>query len=384
MSSNNINHAKISDIKDTNPIKLEVSSKDKKHQKQDEIYHLINTGNNKKKLSLKTKILVTCELSFLILTFILVFRKAMVFLLKKNTKEIDEISITPKKKQSLRAPSDLLNICICTFVRNQNLYIKEFIDFYQKIGVNKIFLYDNNDENGEKFNDLLKEYIDNNTVSIINWRGKNNENEKMMDDCYKNNYNKYDWLIFYSIDEYIHIKDYYDIKSFLSEQKFDNCECIYLNWLFHTDNNKLNYDNNTLQSRFPITELQSIKNDSYIKHFVKPIMKGHGLLFDITNLYKLSDNIKGCDGNGNKVIFNGNEIKENDLENNYIDYYWCKSTEEFIKRLNDINNEILKNESIYQYFSLNEINEEKINYIENQTNINLTEFRKYLKIKTDV
>ena len=87
MSSNNINHAKISDIKDTNPIKLEVSSKDKKHQKQDEIYHLINTENNKKKLSLKTKILVTCELSFLILTFILVFRKAMVFLLKKIQKK---------------------------------------------------------------------------------------------------------------------------------------------------------------------------------------------------------------------------------------------------------------------------------------------------------
>ena len=375
MSSNNINHAKISDIKETNPIKFEISSKDKKPQKQDEIYHLINSDNNKQKLSLKTKILVTCELSFLILTFILVFRKAMVFLLKKSTKEIDEISITPKKKQVFKSSSDLLNICLCTFVRNQNLYIKEFIEFYQRIGVNKIFLYDNNDENGEKFNDLLKEYIDNNTVSIINWRGKNNANEKMMNDCYKKNYNKYDWLIFFSIDEYIHIKDYNDIKSFLSEQKFDNCECIYLNWLFHTDNNMINYDNNTLQS---------INNDSYIKHFVKPIMKGHGLLFDITNLYKLSDNLKGCDGNGNKVIFNGNEIKENDFVNNYIDYYWCKSTEEFIKKLNDINNEKLKNETIYQYFSLNEIREEKINYIEYKTNINLSEFRKCLNIKTDV
>ena len=159
MSSNNINHAKISDIKETNPIKFEISSKDKKPQKQDEIYHLINSDNNKQKLSLKTKILVTCELSFLILTFILVFRKAMVFLLKKSTKEIDEISITPKKKQVFKSSSDLLNICLCTFVRNQNLYIKEFIEFYQRIGVNKIFLYDNNDENGEKFNDLVKDYI---------------------------------------------------------------------------------------------------------------------------------------------------------------------------------------------------------------------------------
>ena len=382
MSSNKIN-VKISDIKDTNPIKFDVSTKNKKIQKQDEIYHLINTGNEKKKLTLKTKILVTFELSFLTLTFILVFRKAMIYLLKKNTKEIEELP-KPKKKQIFRASSNLLNICICTYVKNQNVYITEFIEFYQKIGVNKIFLYDNNNENGEKFNDLVKEYIDNNTVEIIDWRGKNNENEIMMNDCYKNNYNKYDWLIFYSLDEYIHIKDNNDIKSFLSEQKFDNCECIYLNWLFHTDNNILNYDNNTLQSRFPLSETQSPNNGSHIKHFVKPIIKGHGVLFDITNLYKLSDILKGCDGNGKKVIFNGNEIKENDFENNYIDYYWCKSTEEFIKQLNDIKNEQLKNESIYQYFSLNEINEEKINYIENQTKINLSEFRLALNIKTDI
>ena len=382
MSSNNIN-VKISDIKDTNPIKSETSTKNKKIQKQDEIYHLINTGTDIKKLTLKTKILVTFELSFLTLTFILVFRKAMIYLLKKNTKEIEELP-KPKKKQIFKSSSNLLNICICTYVKNQNVYITEFIEFYQKIGVNKIFLYDNDDENGEKFNDLVKEYIDNNTVEIIDWRGKNNENEIMMNDCYKNNYNKYDWLIFYSIDEYIHIKDNNDIKSFLSEQKFDNCECIYLNWLFHTDNNILNYDNNTLQSRFPLSETQSLNNGSHIKHFVKPIIKGHGMLFDITNLYKLSDSLKGCDGNGKKVIFNGNEIKGNDLENNYIDYYWCKSTEEFIKQLNDIKNEQLKNESIYQYFSLNEINEEKINYIENQTKINLSEFRLALNIKTDI
>ena len=210
MSSNKIN-VKISDIKDTNPIKYETSTKNKKIQKQDEIYHLINTGTDKKKLTLKTKILVTFELSFLTLTFILVFRKAMIYLLKKNTKEIEELP-KPKKKQIFKSSSNLLNICICTYVKNQNVYITEFIEFYQKIGVNKIFLYDNNDENGEKFNDLVKEYIDNNTVEIIDWRGKNNENEIMMNDCYKNNYNKYDWLIFYSIDEYIHIKDNNDIK----------------------------------------------------------------------------------------------------------------------------------------------------------------------------
>ena len=384
MSSNNKINDKIAEIKDVNPIKFEVSTKSKKQQKQDEIYHLINADNIRKKVSLKTKICVSCELSFLILTFILVFRKAMVYLLKKNTKEIEELPMTPKKKQIFKSSSESLNICICTYIKNQNLYINEFIQFYQNIGVNKFFLYDNNDENGETFNDLVKEYIDNNTVEIIDWRGKNNENEKMLDDCYKKNYNNYDWLIFYSLDEYIHIKDNNDIKAFLSDKIFDNCECIYLNWLYHTDNNQLKYDCNTLQSRFPLTESITFNNNTYIKHFVKPIMKGHGIIIDINNIYKLSDNLNGCDGSGNKVIFNGNEININDFENNYIDYYWCKSTEEFINKIINITNVEIKNENIYQYFSLNEINEEKINYIENTTNINLSEFRLSLNVlKTD-
>ena len=67
---------------------------------------------------------------------------------------------------------------------------------------------------------------------------------------------------------------------------------------------------------------------------------------------------------------------ENDFENNYIEHYYFKSTEEFVKKLNDeIIDDKDKNETIYQYFSFNKINEEKINYIENQTKLNLTEFR---------
>ena len=131
-------------------------------------------------MTLLTKIAITLELSFIIVTFILAFRKAMNILLQNNKQEIEEIPITPKKKQIFKSNTDLLNICICTFAKNQNLYINEFVEFYQKIGINKIFLYDNNDEDGENFEDILKSYINNNTVEIINWRGKNPEYEKMM------------------------------------------------------------------------------------------------------------------------------------------------------------------------------------------------------------
>ena len=45
-------------------------------------------------------------------------------------------------------------------------------------------------------------------------------------ECYKNNYNNYDWLIFNDIDEYLYLKNYNNIKTFLNQFKFRNCENI--------------------------------------------------------------------------------------------------------------------------------------------------------------
>ena len=54
-----------------------------------------------------------------------------------------------------------LKICICTLGKNENLYIKEFVEFYKNYSVDKIFLYDNNDINGERFEKVINNYIKN-------------------------------------------------------------------------------------------------------------------------------------------------------------------------------------------------------------------------------
>ena len=76
----------------------------------------------------------------------------------------------------------------------------------------------------------------------------------MMNNCYKNNYLLYDWMIFYEIDEYIYLKNYTNIKKFLSEKKFEKCETIQLNWLMHTDNNQIYYENKPINIRFPYSK----------------------------------------------------------------------------------------------------------------------------------
>ena len=119
------------------------------------------------------------------------------------------------------------------------------------MGINKIFIYDNNDKNDEKFDLVLKDYIDNGFVEIIDFRGKIAPQIKAMEDCRKNNFKKFDWLIFFDMDEFIFLRNYTNINDFLNRKIFYKCQRIQLNWYVHTDNNLFYYDNRTLFERFP-------------------------------------------------------------------------------------------------------------------------------------
>ena len=98
---------------------------------------------------------------------------------------------------------------MCSIGKNENLYIKEFISYYKKLGYNKIFLYDNNDIDEERFEDVLKNEINKGFVSLINYRGFRGSNINPQlnayKDCYEKNNLKYDWLSFFDIDEYLEL-----------------------------------------------------------------------------------------------------------------------------------------------------------------------------------
>ena len=50
-------------------------------------------------------------------------------------------------------------ICACVIGKNENLYIEEFIEYYKSIGFDKIIIFDNNEKNGEKFKNIIKNKV---------------------------------------------------------------------------------------------------------------------------------------------------------------------------------------------------------------------------------
>ena len=74
---------------------------------------------------------------------------------------------------------------------------------------------------------------------------------------------------------------------------------------------------------------------------------------------------------------------EPDFTYYFIDHYYFKSLEEFAEKINrgsarsydQIN---IKNLRFHRYFMMNDVNINKLKYIENKTNINISRYKYYL------
>ena len=254
----------------------------------------------------------------------------------------------------------------------ENKYIVEFVEHYFKYNVDKIFLYDNNDINGERFEPIINKYLEINYIEILNYRGQKKKQLKIFHHCYKKNSNIFDWLMFYDIDEFINLKGFSNIKNFLKQYKFHKCESIYLNWILHTDNNLLYYKNRPLYERFP----EIYRNKDFCRG--KTILKGKlkkKLNFESTHI--LDKHIGRCNGFGKIIKTIGINCKNPDFKYYYIDHFYSKSTEEFINKINkgdgvcgdNINNIYNR---INFYFKRNKVTLKKINLIKKKTGLTIS------------
>ena len=228
-------------------------------------------------------------------------------------------------------------------------------------------------------------YIKDGFVEIINWRGLQKAQFQIMNDCYQNNYNKFDWILFYDIDEFIYLKYFKSIKVFLSQYKFDKCGKVELNWIHFIDNdNSLSissifYKNKTLAERFPKKEKNILKKDFHPQ--IKSIIRGHYPNIKIGCLHKLASGLTSCDGFGRKSNTIGIKTLSPDFKRNYIKHYFGKSLEEFVEKIKRGSAAIGKTNisliaKINRYFEIYDINKIKINYIEKETGLNLSLYKK--------
>jgi ABC-type branched-subunit amino acid transport system substrate-binding protein len=65
------------------------------------------------------------------------------------------------------------------------------VEYYKNLGIKKIYLYDNNDIDGENFYSILKSYINSEFIKVKNVRGKSEIQIVAYNDCYQRHLNEY-------------------------------------------------------------------------------------------------------------------------------------------------------------------------------------------------
>lgn len=104
-------------------------------------------------------------------------------------------------------------LCVTAIIKNEALYIEEWICYHRALGVAHFFIFDNNSE--DKIGDTLKAYINHGIVTLIHWPMLGGQI-----DAY--NYAMHffgqttEWMAYIDLDEFIVLKDTASIPEFLS------------------------------------------------------------------------------------------------------------------------------------------------------------------------
>jgi hypothetical protein len=134
--------------------------------------------------------------------------------------------------------------CFVTMAKLENKYVREIIEYYKKLGLDKFFIGDDNSLNSEKLSDVLQDYIDEGYIEIFDIKEQHFTQTyffKFTFDKYKS---KCKWMLYFDIDEYLEFVDKkITINDYLSQDRFNKCEVIKINWVMYINENLLYYEN---------------------------------------------------------------------------------------------------------------------------------------------
>lgn len=142
-------------------------------------------------------------------------------------------------------------IALCCIAKLENDYIRFYVEYYKNLKFDKIFLYDNNDPDGEHFNDVIGDYMKAGFVDVINYRGRKVAQLSAFQDCYDRHCKDYDWIAFFDVDEFLTFSNgESDIHAFLKQKKFRPYQVMHVNWKVYGDNDMLDTDGRNVVERF--------------------------------------------------------------------------------------------------------------------------------------
>ena len=271
-------------------------------------------------------------------------------------------NLLPTADEVVQMPLQIGKVAVCAIGRLENRYAVEWVEHYKQLGVDKIYICDDNrPEDGECFGESLFEYIESGFVSL--WAGMK-PGTILQKQAYEELYylikDRYDWIGFFDFDEFVEIQDGRDVKDFLTG--FEFADVVVMNWRTMTDNGLVHYDERPMAERFTEGTSEEFAINRHVKCFVRSGING------------ISFNDPHCPNAPKLNVVNvlGEQVEQVPIQPTvihrvaWINHYNTKTAEEWatlkMRRLSpcgeDYNRE-MKAKNVEYFFSINERTAEK-------------------------
>lgn len=265
-------------------------------------------------------------------------------------------------------------VCLCCIAKNENRYIREYIEYYRNLGFCHVHIIDNNDPDGERFEDVISDYIESGYVSIKNARGLKKHQCVAYRLFYDKHHKEYDYIAFFDCDEYLVLNQDKTIQEYLGRSIFDDAQVIQITWRMFGDNGHIRYEDKPMYERFKVP--MEIDHKRHKKEHIKSIVRcdldpGYVIFHNPHTVSRIT--LYVVNNEGERVINTYEQEMSYGLAQ--LNHYYTKSLEEWLWRYKrgraDIIDPRTFDDFVKNYFDINERTIEKEKFVE--------EFRKSLE-----
>lgn len=116
-------------------------------------------------------------------------------------------------------------VSACAIFKNEGRFLREWIEYHKVIGVNHIYLYNNNST--DNYNEILAPYLDSGFVTLYDSPEDFSQIKSYMD-CWERHKQESHWIGYFDIDEFVNLQKDNNIVGFLSRYK--KYPGVYLLW----------------------------------------------------------------------------------------------------------------------------------------------------------
>lgn len=216
------------------------------------------------------------------------------------------------------------SVAICCIALNEELYIDEWLQYHFGLGFNHVYVYDNS----EDF--VLKNKEVNTRISVIHFPGSTKQ-VPAYNHFLENFGNKHDWCAFIDVDEFFVLKKHATIQEYLLEESrgLSVPVAIGVNWVLFGSEGHEKYEPRPVTERFTKGTL-----NQHIKSIVRTRGLSNQVSFENCHIPRDIPVTVHIPSNGKTdYVFNTPFNTNFDDSVIQLNHYFCKSREEFEKKI---------------------------------------------------